>query len=238
MCIRDSVTLAEIFYYPYELHGIRQVADTDMKTLETLRDAAVRYGIYLCTGTMAIRREAGFGNTAFLIAPSGDILLEYSKTHLFDVNLENLSFRESSFIVPGNSVEVARTPLGVIGILVCYDIRFPEIARMLALRGAEIIIVPAAFNTTTGPAHWHVMFRARAIENQLYVMAASQARTPASAYEAYGHSMVVDPWGNVVAEADDDETVVYAELKAETLEETRRRLPLLMQRRPELYDIS
>ncbi|MBD3392532.1 MAG: carbon-nitrogen hydrolase family protein [Chitinivibrionales bacterium] len=229
------VSLSEIFYWPYERKGIQRAADTDTRVLDQLRNTAARYGIHLCTGSMAIKGENGFRNTAFLVGPSGETLLEYSKTHLFDVEFEGLSFRESAFIEPGDTAGVAHTGIGAIGMLVCYDIRFPEMARKLALDGAEILVVPAAFNTISGPAHWHVMFRARAIENQVFVVAASQARVPGAPYEAYGHSMVVDPWGRVIAEAGEDEGVVSADLRADVLVDTRARLPLLSQRRPELY---
>jgi predicted amidohydrolase len=132
---------------------------------------------------------------------------------------------------------VVKTPLGNIGILICYDIRFPEMARTLALKGAEIIIVPAAFNAVTGPAHWHIMFRARAIENQVFILAASQARVPDAVYETYGHSMVVDPWGLIISEAGEEEAIVHAQLKTDVIENTRKNLPLLSQRRPELYNL-
>lgn len=231
------VTLPEIFYYPYDLKGIRNIADDGKMTLDRLRHAAVKGSIYLCAGTMAVRNGASVENTSYLIAPDGDILLEYSKTHLFDVELDNKHFRESSFIKPGDKVGIAETPLGNIGILVCYDIRFPEIARTLALSGAEIIVVPAAFNSVTGPAHWDVLFRARAIENQVYVLAASQALVPLSPYSAYGHSMVVDPWGTVLCSAGNEETIVYAEINAEKLYDTRKRMPIFSQRRPALYKL-
>ncbi len=232
------VSLPEIFYYPYELRGIRRVADQDSRSLDQMRDTAARHGIYLCTGSLAVRHDNGFGNTAYLISPSGEVVLEHSKAHLFDVDLDGLSFRESLFIAAGKRVDVAQTPVATIGMLVCYDIRFPEMARTLALRGAEIIIVPAAFNIVTGPAHWHVVFRARAIENQVFVLAASQARIDGSPYEAYGHSMIVDPWGTVLSEAGEGEEIIFADVDAKRLDDTRRRLPLLSQRRPELYDVG
>jgi predicted amidohydrolase len=231
----ELISLAEIFYYPYELKGIKRIADTDTRTLDTLRDCAARCGIYVCTGSIAIRNKQGFGNTSFLVSPSGDVLLEYSKTHLFDVDLENMRFEESLFITPGKNVSVAHTDIGTIGICICYDIRFPELVRKLTLSGAEIIIVPAAFNTVTGPAHWNVVFRARAIENQVYVLAASQARIKNAPYEAYGYSMIVDPWGTVCAQAGEDEEIIYAQLDSRRMEQVRRRLPLLSHRRPEIY---
>jgi omega-amidase len=231
------VSLAEIFYYPYDVRGIKRIADEDERVLDPLREAAAKHAMYLCTGSVAVRKGRGFGNVAYLISPSGELVLEYAKTHLFDVGLDGMSFRESAFISPGAGIGVAHTGIGCIGLLICYDIRFPEAARKLALLGAEFVIVPAAFNAVTGPAHWHVMFRARAIENQVFVLAVSQARAEGSAYEAYGHSMIVDPWGNVLAEAGESECIVYADLDAGVLEDVRRRLPLLSQRRPELYDV-
>jgi predicted amidohydrolase len=231
------ITLSEIFYHPYDLNAIKRIADTDSVTLDILREQASKNSVYLCTGSMAVKKDSGVGNTAYLISPSGEILLEYSKSHLFDVELNGRQFRESSFISAGNSLKVAETPIGNIGILICYDIRFPETARSLALKGVEIIIVPAAFNTVTGPAHWNILFRARAIENQVYILAGSQARIEGSVYEAYGHSMTVDPWGEILCEAGEDESVIYSNLSASRISRVRNDLPLLSQRRPELYDI-
>lgn len=231
------ITLPEIFFYPYELLALRKVADSDNSTVEKLQQVALKHGIYLCTGSMAVRDKNGKGirNTAYLIAPSGEILLTYSKCHLFDVKFKDLHVRESVIFVPGTGVSIVDTPIGKIGILICYDIRFPEIARACTLKGAEIIIVPAAFNTVTGPPHWHALFQARAIENQIYILAASQARIDKSQYLSYGHSLFVDPWGTIQAEADIGEEIIYADLNGEVLDDTRKRLPLLKQRRPDLY---
>ena len=174
-------------------------------------------------------------NKAYLISPEGKILLEYSKCHLFDVSFKNLRTRESNVFSYGNEIAITDTELGKIGMLICYDIRFPEMARKLALKGAEIILVPAAFNTVTGPLHWEIVFRARAIENQVYIAAASPARDSESSYQAYGHSMIIDPMGKILSEADIEETIIYGEFSPEILEETRNRIPLLKHRRPELY---
>ena len=151
------------------------------------------------------------------------------------MRLKKLKLMESSVFVPGRELSCAATPLGKIGILICYDIRFPEMARKLALMGAEVLLVPAAFNTVTGPAHWHVMFRARAIENQVFIAAASPALTPDAQYRAYGHSMIVNPWGEVLAEAGTGKSIIYAEIDPQVLKDTRERLPLLKHRRKDIY---
>jgi predicted amidohydrolase len=229
------VTLPEIFYHPYELPGLPALACHAERMLEAVRAAAVRHKIWLCAGSIAFPDGDSLKNRAHLISPEGKIVLTHDKTHLFDVTFKELCARESAVFAPGDSFSTACTPLGRIGILVCFDIRFPEAARKLALAGAEIILVPAAFNTITGPAHWDILFRCRAIENQVHVIAASPARDNAAVYNAYGHSLVADPWGTVLAEAGAHEEIIYADIKAEKLREIRKSLPLLSLRRPEIY---
>lgn len=231
------VSLPEIFYYPYELLALRRIADRDNVTLERLQNAARKNNIYLCTGSLAKKDSEGIRNTSYLLDPSGEVLLKYSKSHLFDVKFDGFHVRESAVFTPGNEVNVVSTPIGTIGILICYDIRFPEMPRTCALKGAEIIIVPAVFNTITGPAHWHVLLRARAIENQVFIIAASQARIDNAQYKAYGHSLVVDPWGTILAEAGTDEEIIYTELNKNTLTNTRKQMPLLKHRKSDLYQI-
>jgi predicted amidohydrolase len=221
------VMLPEMFFCPYELEIIPSMSESDGATLDALCRTAREAGIYLCTGSMAVKEGNRIYNRAYLLDPHGDVLLTYDKSYLFDVELPGLSVRESSVISKGNTYAVADTELGRIGILICYDIRFPESGRALARKGAEIILVPAAFNNITGPAHWHVTLRARAIENQCYVAAASPAVNPRSSYAAYGHSLVADPWGTIIAEAGTAQEIIYSEFDAHKLTETRERLPLL-----------
>ncbi len=231
------VCLPEIFYYHYDLLALRQQADTDTTVREQLQQIAATCGIYLCTGSMAVKEGTTIRNTSYLIDPSGEILIVYSKIHPFDVTFGGLRVRESAVFTPGNKIKVVDTPIGKLGIIICYDVRFPELARVCALKGAEILLVPAAFNTISGPAHWHVLLRARAIENQMFIIAASQARVQNASYIAYGHSMMVDPWGRILAEAGENEEIIYAELKQHVLTDTRKQMPLLEQRKPELYQI-
>jgi omega-amidase len=229
------VVLPEIFYYPYELDRLSQIAEEDRQTLGRLMVLAKKLNIFLCTGSMVEKHEGKLFNTCYLLDPDGHVILEYSKCHLFDVELPGLKARESDVFSGGNQLSLAETPLGNIGLLICYDIRFPEMSRLLTLKGMEILLVPAAFNTVTGPAHWYITFRCRAVENQVYVAAASQARGRRTRYKAYGHSMIIDPWGKVITSAAKNEEIIYGSISKEVLKKTREALPLLKHRRPELY---
>jgi len=230
-----TVLLPEIFYAPYSLQIIPKIEDSNHLILNRMKDIAIENSIYLCLGTVVEREREHRFNKSYLISPLGDILLEHRKVHLYDVDFNELRTRESKVFDSGNSFDVVDTPLGKIGILICYDIRFPEAMRSLALKGAEIVLVPAAFNTISGSAHWDMFFRTRAVENQVYLLAASPARDESAQYKAYGHSMIVDPWGNVLAESDINESIIYADLNSNYLEEVRNRLPLLKHRKPESY---
>ena len=231
----DLVVLPEIFYYPYELRALAKLEESNRETLNKLILTAKKLGIYLCTGSMVERVEDKRFNKSYLIDPTGEVVLAYCKSHLFDVNFKELKTHESLVFDYGNHFAIAETNLGRIGILICYDIRFPEAARKLTLLGAEVILVPAAFNNVTGPLHWHILFRARAIENQTFIVAASPAYDVKSHYHAYGHSMVIDPWGTVLTEADDSECILFADIDPDVLNETREKLPLLKHRRPGVY---
>ncbi len=231
----DAVCLPEIFTYPYDVSRLTEAAEKDGATRERLREAARKHRLYLCTGSLPESEGGRLYNRAYLLGPDGEVLLSHAKAHLFDVRLPTLPLTESDVFSPGSSLDSVKTPLAVFGILICYDIRFPEAARALALQGTEVLLVPAAFNHVTGPPHWRLFFRTRAVENQCFVAAASPAITPGSPYRAHGHSLIVDPWGTVLAEAGTRRTIRLARLSAEVLTRTRERLPLLKQRRPEMY---
>lgn len=227
--------LPEMFYYPFEVQSLREAADEWEGTLDQLKEASVKEGIFLCTGSIACREGEHIYNRSFLIDPSGKELLSYSKCHLFDVDFRGLKVRESEVFTPGDRVEVANTSLGCIGILICYDIRFPEMARLSAMKGAEMLLVPAAFNNITGPAHWHITMRSRAVENQVFLAAISQGQNINSSYNAYGHSMVVSPWGDILVEGGSGDELLIADIDPELLEVARNRLPLWQHRRKDLY---
>jgi len=174
-------------------------------------------------------------NTSVLVGPDGELHATYNKLHLFDVEVEGTVYRESDAEAPGDEEVVADAGGLRIGMAVCYDLRFPELFRIMALRGARAISLPSAFTVPTGRAHWEVLVRARAIENQVFMIAAGQIGKHPPHHESYGHSMIVDPWGVVLAEAPDEECFVAADLDLEAQEQVREKLPSLAHRRPEAY---
>ncbi len=167
-------------------------------------------------------------NTSLLVDATGTIRAAYRKIHLFDVDLPGrVTVRESDARIPGRDVVTTATDVGTIGMSICYDLRFPELFRRLAVAGATIVTIPSAFTSYTGAAHWEPLLRARAIENQVYVIAPNQTGTSPHGFPDYGHSMIVDPWGTVVARAGDGEAVITAEIDAEHLARVRREMPCL-----------
>ncbi|MFO7178426.1 MAG: carbon-nitrogen hydrolase family protein, partial [Pseudomonadota bacterium] len=170
-------------------------------------------------------------NTSVVVTPDGAVAAAYRKIHLFDVDVGGERYRESESTLPGNAVVSVRVEGFEVGLSICYDVRFPELYRELAQRGAEVLTVPAAFTLNTGKEHWHVLLRARAIESQCYVLAAAQTGVHPGGRATYGHSLVVDPWGTVIAEASDGVGIATATLEREFLTTIRRRLPALAHRR-------
>ncbi len=229
------IMLPEMFAYPYEIDKLKDIVEEKSETLNILREKARQKRIFLCTGSIAVKTGENIFNTSYLINPDGKIILKYSKCHLFDVELPHLTVKESDIFSKGNNIGSVATELGNIGIIICYDIRFPEITRKLALEGIDILLVPAAFNTVTGPAHWHITLRTRAVENQIFIAAASPARNRNSAYKAYGYSMFIDPWGRILKQAGKRQSIIYSIINPEIQKEIRDRLPLLKHRRKDLY---
>jgi predicted amidohydrolase len=187
-------------------------------------------GIYVHVGSTAIAREDGkVANRAFLFDPAGDLITTYDKIHMFDVDLDNgESWRESNTYEPGRETVIAELPEARLGLAVCYDLRFPQLFRAQALAGAEVLTTPAAFTRQTGEAHWHVLLRARAIENGAWLVSAAQGGRHEDGRETFGHSMVVDPWGRIVAEADHDEPgVIVADIDVSASAKARAKIPNL-----------
>jgi predicted amidohydrolase len=205
----------------------------DGETVATMRDWARRHGLWLVGGSITERRDGRerFSNTCCVFAPDGGLAAVYRKIHLFDVEVGGQVYRESDAEEPGDELVVADAAWPV-GLSVCYDLRFPELYARLAAAGAELLTVPANFTLATGRDHWHVLLRARAIESQCYVLAAGQVGEPVPGRQSYGHSLVVDPWGTVLAEAPDEETVVVADLDRDRLRRIRASLPSLAHRVP------
>ena len=232
------VVLPEMFSCPYEADRFHELAEPlpGGPASRLCARLARELGIHLVGGSIPERDGDRVYNTATLWTPRGELALRHRKVHLFDVDIPGgIRFTESAVLAPGDAISVAATGIGTIGLAVCYDLRFPELFRAMALRGAELVVLPGAFNTTTGPAHWETLNRARAIENTIFVASCSPAPHPRGNYPAWGHSMVVDPWGTVLAAAGRGEEAVSAELDPGRLAEVRRALPVLRQRRPDLY---
>jgi predicted amidohydrolase len=218
------------------LRGLAEPLDGG-ETVATMADWARRHDLWLVGGSITELREGRerLSNTCCVFAPGGGLAAVYRKIHLFDVEVGGHVYRESESEEPGEDSVVVDAGGWCVGLSVCYDIRFPELYRMLALAGAELLTVPANFTLATGKDHWHVLLRARAIESQCYVVAAAQVGEPMPGRPSYGHSAIVDPWGTVLADAPDEETVIVADLDRRRLQRIRETLPSLANRRPQAY---
>jgi predicted amidohydrolase len=210
-------------------------AEDDDAVLAACREAASRHALWVHLGSLAVRTEEGkLANRAFVIDPTGAIRARYDKIHLFDVDLPTgESWRESAVYRPGQgAVVVEGTPVGRLGLTICYDLRFPALFASLAEAGVDTIAVPAAFTVPTGRAHWEVLLRARAIEAEAFVVAAAQSGRHADGRETYGHSLVVSPWGEVLLDMGQAVGVGFADIELSLVGEVRQRIPALAHRRP------
>ena len=210
-------------------------AESAHPMLAAFRDLARETGAYLLLGSIVVRTEGDgrLANRSFLIAPDGNILARYDKIHMFDVDLPGgESYRESAVFKPGEGTALAALPWGVLGLTVCYDLRFPHLYRALAQGGADFLTVPSAFTVPTGKAHWHVLLRARAIENGCFVFAPAQCGEHAEGRKTYGRSLVVAPWGEILADAGEEPGFVLAEIDPAKIAEARRAVPSLGHDRP------
>lgn len=180
-------------------------------------------------------------NTSLVFSPAGKLIATHRKTHLFDIDIPGkITFKESEVLSPGNKVTIIDLPeYGKIGLAICYDVRFPELAMIAARKGAFLLVYPGAFNTTTGPMHWSLQGQARAMDNQVYVALCSPARDMNATYHAWGHSLVANPNAEILSEAKEVETIVYVDLDGKTIEDTRKGIPIYTQRRFDVYpDVS
>ncbi len=206
--------------------------DNDV-VLAAVRGAAAEHGIWVHLGSLAVRAGDKLANRGFVIDATGAVRAHYDKLHLFDVDLPTgESWRESNAYAAGNGAAVVATPAGQLGLSICYDLRFPDLFRALSDAGAELLSVPSAFTRPTGAAHWHVLLRARAIEAGCFVVAAAQTGTHADGRATYGHSLVVDPWGEVLLDLGEEAGLGFAEIDLARLSDVRARVPALRHRRP------
>lgn len=234
----DLVTVGEMFNCPYQTENFPVYAEKEGgSSWKACSGLAEKYKIYLSAGSMTEVDEAGrVYNTAYVFDREGRQIAKHRKAHLFDIDIKGGQyFKESDTLTAGDSCTVFDTEFGCIGICICYDLRFPELSRMMAERGAKVILVPAAFNMTTGPAHWELSFRMRALDNQCFYVGTSDARDTNGGYIAWGHSILTSPWGEVIAQMDEKEGYMINEIDLDYVDKIRGELPLLKARRTDMY---
>lgn len=258
----DVVVLPEIWNSPYAttsfpvnaeiLPSVGQLPDEiESPSASMLCELAKKFGVYIVGGSVpekesnAITGKENIYNTCLVINPSGEIVGKHRKVHLFDINVPGkIAFKESDSLTAGDEACIVDTPWGLMGVGICYDIRFPELAMIMRARGCRMLFYPGAFNMVTGPAHWELLQRARAVDNQVFVIACSPARISAAesssnpkAYVAWGHSSVVSPWGDILASAATEEETIYAELDFESVDTMRANIPCWLQKRNDVYEV-
>ncbi|CEG48241.1 omega-amidase nit2 [Plasmopara halstedii] len=244
------VSLPECWNSPYATTSFPRYAEEIPETKDLLSESnhpstfalsqlAAKLKIYLVGGSIPEKDASGkVYNATVVFSPEGEIIGKHRKVHLFDIDVPGkITFKESDTLSPGNNITVFDTPYCKMGVGICYDIRFPELSMLMKKQGAQILLFPGAFNLTTGPAHWELLLRARAVDNQLYVAATSPARGPEGGYQAWGHSTVISPWGEIIATCGHGESIVYAEVDLDKVMEMRRNIPTSSQTRSDLYEL-
>ncbi|MBQ3472641.1 MAG: carbon-nitrogen hydrolase family protein [Methanobrevibacter sp.] len=243
----DLAVLPEMFNCPYENEKFIEYAEelSDSKTLKEISNIAKEENIHVLAGSipeLERNNEKGTGsiyNTAVFFENNGKLVGKHRKMHLFDIDVKGkIYFKESDTLSAGNDFTVIKTNLATIGIGICYDIRFVELSRIMALNGAEILIFPGAFNLTTGPAHWQLLFRSRALDNQVYTIGVAPALDKDASYNSYGHSIAVNPWGEVIEELGFDEDLKTVKIDLDEIKRIREEIPVLKNRRTDLYGIK
>ncbi|CCD24449.1 putative hydrolase NDAI_0D01350 [Naumovozyma dairenensis CBS 421] len=234
-----------MFNSPYSIYKFKDYAEpissTDLTTptLSILSKISLKYKIILVGGSIPELdpTTSKLYNTSIIFNEMGQLIGKHRKAHLFDIDIPNgITFKESTTLSPGSKATTLKTTYGNIGIGICYDLRFPELAMISARKNAFVMIYPGAFNTVTGPMHWHLLAKSRSIDNQIYTILCSPARNLESDYHAYGHSLVVNPKGEIIAEAGEGEEIVFATLDPMEIENFRKAIPITTQRRFDIYD--
>lgn len=233
----EVIVLPEMWNCPYSNDYFRDYAEpADGDAVQFMSSLAADLGVYLIGGSIPELEGDKVYNTCFSFDRSGTIIGRHRKVHLFDIDVEGgVRFMESDTLTAGEDMTILDTEFCRIGVAICYDMRFPEWFRMMALKGAELMVLPGAFSMSTGPHHWDISVRMRALDNQVYFAACSPARDVGGIYEAFGNSCIADPWGEFIAHTDEKEGIVYGDIDPDRVEAVRRQLPLLKHRREELY---
>ena len=235
----DIAVLPEMFSCPYSRAYFKTIAARGHEeTVASLAAWAKEFGLILVGGSLPEREGDRLYNTSFVFDAQGRQLARHRKVHLFDVDLPDMHFHESHTVSPGKSVTTFETDFGTMGLAICFDLRFPELFRAMAVRGAKVIFLPAQFNLTTGPAHWELSLRSRAVDNELFMVGASAARYEGFSYACWGHSTVVDPLGTVLASCDETEQILYSELDLRRIDTVRQQLPTFLHLRRDVYEVA
>lgn len=235
----DMVILPEMFTCPYDTSNFPIYAEYENgQTYNEFSNISKEYNIYLVCGSIPEKDDEGkIFNTSYVFDRNGDMIGKHRKSHLFDVSLsDKKSFKESDSISFGNSITVFSTEFGIFGLCICYDFRFVELSRKMVDMGAKAIIVPGAFNMTTGPIHWEILFKSRAIDNQVYTIGCAPSRNSSASYISYGNSICVSPWGDTLNRMDEKEGYFICNLNFDYVDKIRNKLPLLKHRRLDLYN--
>ncbi|CAH0725090.1 unnamed protein product, partial [Brenthis ino] len=234
------VALPECFNSPYGTRYFNEYAEEVPagSTCRALSKAAAEAGVCVVGGTVPERCGSKLYNTCTVWDDSGKLLAQHRKMHLFDIDIpDKITFKESEVLSAGDQITTFEYQGLKIGIGICYDLRFPEMAYIMSKQGCSLLIYPGAFNTTTGPKHWELLARARAVDEQLWVALVSPARDASASYVAYGHSLVVDPWAKVVAQLDETPGTLFVDVDASVVEEVRSQIPIRSQKRSDIYDV-
>lgn len=234
----DLLALPEMFCCPYDTTLFAAYAEFEGgRVWKFCSELAKKYGMYLSAGSVPEDDNQGhLYNTGWVFDRDGKMIARHRKMHLFDIDIPaGVTFRESDSLDAGDTATVFDTEFGCLGLCVCYDIRFPELLRLMTLAGARMVICPAAFNTTTGPLHWELVFRSQAVLNQVAIVGTAPALNTKSVYHSWGHSIIVDAWANVISQLDEHEALQVTDLDLDTVDVARRQLPLLRQRRTDAY---
>lgn len=236
----DFIVLPEMFNCPYSNDKFIEYGEKekDSPTLNKISSLAHENNIYILAGSIPEKEDDKLFNTSYLFDRQGNIIAKHRKMHLFDIDVKDkITFKESDVLTAGDEFTIANTEFGKIGIGICYDIRFPELARVMVENGASILFYPGAFNMTTGPAHWELLFRSRALDNQVFCIGVAPALNKDASYHSYGHSIVANPWGEVMAQASQKEEMIFCEIDLDEIKKVREELPLLKNKREDLYEV-
>ncbi|MDO5852227.1 MAG: carbon-nitrogen hydrolase family protein [Methanobacteriaceae archaeon] len=235
------IALPEMFICPYSNNKFKEYSENkDLKqVIPEIQKKAKENSIYIIAGSIPELVNDKLYNTAYVINDKGKIIGKHRKIHLFDIDIPGkITFKESDTLTGGNKITVIDTPIGKIGIGICYDIRFPELWGLMNKEKIDFAILPGAFNMITGPMHWQKLLQTRAIDNQIYMLAISPARNDNPYYIAYGHSMIINPQGEIVVDAKEDENIIYSILNPEKIKEVRQQIPLTDHKRNDIYKLE